>query len=170
MTTCRTCTQMRAAMRILAIDPGYDRLGVALIEGNPSRPTLIYSDCITPPKGVPSVRLAHLKNAIDELVHEYDPAAIAIEKLFFGANKTTALGVAEARGMILALAGTEKLPVIECSPQEVKLAVTGVGNADKAAVMRMVPRLIALTTKKRLDDEFDAIALGIAALAIGVRA
>ncbi len=161
---------MRAAMRILAIDPGYDRLGVAFIEGNPSRPTLIYSDCITPPKGVASVRLAHLKNAIDKLIHEYDPAAVAIEKLFFGANKTTALGVAEARGMILALAGAEKLPVIECSPQEVKLAVTGIGNADKAAVMRMVPRLIALTTKKRLDDEFDAIALGIAALAIGARA
>ncbi len=170
MTTFRRSTLMRAVMRILAIDPGYARMGVAILEGNPSRPTLLYSDCITPPKGTASMRLAHLEAETGRLIRTYAPTAVAIETLFFGANKTTAMGVAEARGMILAQAGVEKLPVLECSPQQVKLAVTGMGNADKAAVMRMVPHLVTLSTKKRLDDEFDAIALGIAALAIGIRA
>lgn len=156
-------------MKILAIDPGYDRCGVAVLEGNPSRPTLLYSGCIIPPKGEPSKRLAHIHSVLHSLFEEHAPQAVAVETLFFGANKTTALGVAESRGVILAAAGTRNLPVIECSPQEVKLAVTGSGNADKTAVMRMVPKLLTLPDKKRLDDEFDAIALGIAALTIGRR-
>jgi crossover junction endodeoxyribonuclease RuvC len=79
------------------------------------------------------------------------------------------MGVAEARGAVLSAAGAAALPVIECSPQQVKLAVTGHGGADKAAVGRMVPRLLSLPEKKRLDDEIDAIAIGITALASGLR-
>lgn len=154
-------------MKILAIDPGYDRLGVAVVEGNPSKPTLLYSDCVIPEKGAQENRLAHIAREIERLASFHCPDAIALEKLFFGANKRTALKVGEARGAILAIAGERKLKVIECSPQEVKLAVTGAGNADKKAVTRMVPLLVSLPTKKRLDDEFDAIALGIAALAKG---
>jgi len=89
---------------------------------------------------------------------------LALETLFFTNNQTTGIGVAEARGAVLASAGLNTLPVLEFSPQQVKLAVTGYGNADKKAVMAMVPKLISLPEKKRLDDEFDAIALGIAAL------
>ena len=65
------------------------------------------------------------------------------------------------------MAGMASLPVIECSPQQIKLAVTGYGNADKKAVARMIPQLLSLPEKKRLDDEFDAIAIGITALAVG---
>lgn len=154
-------------MKILAIDPGYDRLGIAVIEGNPSRPTLLWSDCVIPDKGAQEKRLARVAEAVEEMIARYAPDALAIEKLFFGTNKTTAIKVGEARGAVLAIAGAKKLPVIECSPQEVKLAVTGHGAADKTAIARMVPRLVTLSPKKRLDDELDAIALGIAALARG---
>ena len=155
-------------MRILAIDPGYDRLGIAVIEGNPSRPTLLMSECVLPEKGVRAERLAHIAKAIAAAITEYSPERLAIETLFFSVNKKTALGVAEARGVALAAAGIANLPVIECSPQQIKLAVTGHGGADKKAVAHMIPKLILLPKKKRLDDEIDAIAIGITALASGL--
>ena len=159
---------MRVAMKILAIDPGYDRLGIAVLEGNPSRPTLIMSGCVLPDKGSAEKRLAHVSSAITDAIKEYLPDALGIETLFFSANKKTAIGVAEARGAILAAVGLASLPVIECSPQQVKLAVTGHGGSDKATVAAMIPRLLSLPTKKRLDDEMDAIAIGITALAAGL--
>jgi crossover junction endodeoxyribonuclease RuvC len=155
---------MRAAMRVLAIDPGYDRLGMAVLEGNASKPVYVWSACVTPRKGAPSERLSEVFDAISEALAEYAPDALAIEKLFFSTNVKTALGVAEARGSVLAAAGKARVEVIEYSPQEVKLAVTGYGAADKAAVAHMIPLLITLPQKKRLDDEIDAIALAIAAL------
>lgn len=155
-------------MRILAIDPGYDRLGIAIVEGNPSRPTLVMSSCVLPDKGTAEKRLACVSSAITDAIKEYAPSALGIETLFFSINKKTALGVAEARGVVLAAAGLASLPVIECSPQQVKLAVTGHGGSDKAAVAAMIPRLLVLPLKKRLDDELDAIAIGITALAAGL--
>ncbi|HYE22910.1 MAG TPA: crossover junction endodeoxyribonuclease RuvC [Candidatus Paceibacterota bacterium] len=152
-------------MRILAIDPGFDRMGVAVLEGDPSRPTYVWSTCVTPPKGEPSERLAVVQSAVEAAIVEYAPDALAIESLFFSVNKKSALGVAEARGAVLAAAGKASLLVREYSPQQVKLAVTGYGAADKSAVMQMVPRLLTLPPGPRLDDELDAIALGIAALA-----
>ncbi len=167
---CNRCLRMRAAMRILAIDPGYDRLGIAVVEGNPSHPTLIMSECVRPEKGMRADRLATVANAVTAAIKKYVPDVLAIETLFFSTNKKTALGVAEARGAILAAAGIASLPVIECSPQQVKIAVTGHGGADKAAIANMVPRLLILPKKKRLDDEMDAIAVGITALAFGLPA
>lgn len=158
---------MHADMRILAIDPGYDRLGIAIIEGDPSRPTLLWSDCVIPDKGKHENRLARISGAVAEAIKEYSPDVLAIETLFFSVNKKTAIGVAEARGAILAVAGNAPIPVIECSPQQVKLAVTGYGGADKMAVAKMIPQLLTLPKKKRLDDELDAIAIGITALASG---
>ncbi len=162
---------MRApTMRILAIDPGYDRLGIAVIEGDPSRPTLLMSDCVQPEKGAREVRLAHVSRAVTGAIATYTPDAVALETLFFSINKKTAIGVAEARGAILAAAGLASLPIIECSPQQIKLAVTGHGGSDKAAIALMIPRLLPLPPKKRLDDELDAIAVGITALAFGLPA
>ncbi len=154
-------------MRVLGIDPGYDRLGIAIIEGDPSRPTLVMSTCVTPEKGAASMRLAAVSSAISEAIAVHHPDVLALETLFFSINKKTAIGVAEARGAILAAAGLASIPVIECRPQEVKLAVTGHGGADKKAIALMVPKLISLPPKKRLDDELDAIAIGITALAKG---
>lgn len=154
-------------MRILAIDPGYDRLGIAVIEGNSSRPTLVWSDCILPDKDTREKRLARVWKEVTAAIKKYSPDALALETLFFSINKKTAIGVAEARGAILAAAGTASLPVIECSPQQIKLAVTGHGGADKTAVARMIPQLLSLPKRERLDDEMDAIAIGITALARG---
>jgi crossover junction endodeoxyribonuclease RuvC len=165
MTTCSAYSQTLEDMRILAIDPGYDRLGIAVIEGNASQPSLLMSDCVIPKKGSRELRLAAVSNAIHNAIEKFAPDKLAIETLFFSINKKTAIGVAEARGAILAAAGASNLHVIECSPQQVKSAVTGYGNADKRAVARMIPRLVVLSPKKRLDDELDAIAIGITALA-----
>lgn len=150
--------------RVLAVDPGYDRLGLAVVEGDPSKPVCVWSDVILPPKGLREARLAVVFTAIQDAITEYSPTVLAIESLFFTKNQTTGIGVAEARGAVLSAAGLAGLTVMEFSPQQVKLAVTGYGNADKKAITSMVPKLIFLTDKKRLDDEFDAIALGIAAL------
>jgi crossover junction endodeoxyribonuclease RuvC len=153
-------------MRILAIDPGFDRLGIAVVEGDPSRPTHIWSTCVEPPKGEVAERLACVFLEIEKAIKKHSPDVLAIETLFFSTNVKTAMGVAEARGAVLAAAGKGKIRVVEYSPQQVKLAVTGYGAADKKAVAQMIPKLITLpAVKKRLDDELDAIALGIAALA-----
>lgn len=162
---------MRAAMnpprnrRVLGIDPGYDRLGLAVLEGDASKPTHVWSDCVIPPKGEKEERLAAVQSAVADAIREYVPDALAIETLFFSTNRSTALGVAEARGAVLAAAGAAGIPVQEYAPQQVKLAVTGYGASDKAAIARMIPHLISLPAKKRLDDEMDAIALAIAGLA-----
>ncbi len=150
--------------RVLAVDPGYDRLGLAVVEGDPSKPVLVWSDTVLPSKGLKEARLACVFEAVQEAIATHSPTVLALETLFFTKNQTTGIGVAEARGAVLSAAGLANVPVLEFSPQQVKLAVTGYGNADKKAVMLMVPKLISLPEKRRLDDEFDAIALGIAAL------
>lgn len=162
------CSPTHEVMKILAIDPGYDRLGIAIVEGDASRPTLVWSDCVQPEKGAREDRLAHVSKAVTSAIKKYSPDILAIETLFFNKNIKTAVGVAEARGAILATAGLASLPVVEYSPQQVKSAVTGYGGADKVAVARMIPKLLVLPEKRRLDDELDAIAIGITALAVGL--
>lgn len=154
-------------MRVLAIDPGFDRLGVAVLEGNASCPKLVWSDCICPPKGDKEGRLAAVHKAVISAITAYTPDIVALETLFFSTNKKTAFGVAEARGAVLSAAGGHGILVREYSPGTIKLSVTGNGRADKAAIARMLPFLVTLSKKKRLDDELDAIALGIAALSGG---
>lgn len=144
-------------------------MGLAVLEGDPSRPTHIWSDSIIPPKGATEDRLAFVHEAVALAIKDYAPDRVAIESLFWSTNnKRSALGVAEARGAALSAAAEAGLSVSEHSPQQVKLAVTGYGNADKKAVASMIPRLIVLPAKKRLDDELDAIALGICALSTRV--
>jgi crossover junction endodeoxyribonuclease RuvC len=104
---------MRVAMRILAIDPGYDRLGMAVLEGDPSKPTYIWSTCVEPPKGAASRRLAVVFASVQEAITTYDPDALAIETIFFSTNVKTAIGVAEARGAVLAAAGAAGCRVLE---------------------------------------------------------
>lgn len=168
MKTFNKCSPTRAVMRILAIDPGYDRLGIAVVEGNASRPVLVWSDCVQTDKGAREKRLFHVSRAVTAAIKKYSPDFLAIETLFFSVNKKTALGVAEARGAILAAAGIASIPVAEYSPQQIKNAVTGNGGADKKSVARMVPLLLSLPKRKRFDDEIDAIAVGITALASGI--
>jgi crossover junction endodeoxyribonuclease RuvC len=152
-------------MRVLGIDPGFDRLGLAIVEGDPSRPQVVWSDCILPPKGTASERLHTVHEAITSAILQYHPDKLSLETLFFSTNKKTALAVAESRGAILAAAGAHDVRIAEYSPGQVKLAVTGYGNATKDAIARMIPHLVTLSPRKRLDDELDAIAVAIAGLA-----
>lgn len=152
-------------MRVLGIDPGYDRLGLAVLEGDPSKPQHIWSECVTPAKGRAEARLAAVYAAVSSAILQYHPDKLSLETLFFSTNKKTAIAVAESRGAILAAAGAHQIPISEYSPGQIKLAVTGYGAADKAAIARMIPHLVTLPEKKRLDDELDAIAVAIAGLA-----
>lgn len=151
-------------MRILGIDPGFDRLGVAVVEGNPSKPTLVWSECVEPKKGAMSERLATVFTAVTNTIEKFKPDALSIETLFFNTNQKTAITVAQARGAVLTAAGAKNLAVIEFSPQQVKIAVTGYGASDKTAVARMLPKLLSLPEKRRRDDEIDAIAVALAGL------
>lgn len=153
-------------MRVLGIDPGYDRLGVAVIEKINGTDTVVFSSCIQTSKEVSLPdRLLEAGTALAEIIATHKPTLLGIETLFFNKNVKTAIGVAEARGMIVFLAKQAGCSVVELSPQQVKIAVTGFGSSDKQAVFSMVKRLVAKTPDNALDDEYDAIAVGVAALA-----
>jgi len=149
----------------LAVDPGFDRVGVAVLDGTDN---LLFSDCIeTNRKLSHQERLLEIGEAIALLIKEWKPDTLAIESLFFNQNITNALKVSEARGVVIYEATRAGLGVFEYSPQAIKIAVTGVGKADKDQMATMVKKLLNLPIKpsKRLDDEIDAIAVGITHLA-----
>lgn len=152
----------------MAIDPGFDRVGVAVLEQENNKSILLFSECIrTNAKESRDKRLLQIGTRIDEIVKEWRPTDLAIETLFFNTNTTSAIGVAEARGVIIFQAARAGLTVYEYGPQAIKIAVTGYGKADKIQMETMVKKLIIVpeSTIKRLDDEMDAIALGITHLA-----
>jgi crossover junction endodeoxyribonuclease RuvC len=153
-------------MKILSIDPGFERMGIAVLErGIDGKDTVIESDCIrTNTKDEFPIRLRVLGDTVNEWLHKHQPEALAIESLYFGSNQTTGLKVAEVRGVIAYLATCATIPIYEIHPTQVKSAVTGNGHADKTAVQRMTRMLVQLDDRKRLDDEIDAIAIGIAGL------
>lgn len=155
---------------ILSIDPGYDRLGVAVLSEVAGKSTLLFSDCVqTSKKDVHEKRLETVGAAVAQIIETWKPEAVAIEELFFSKNQTTALLVSQALGVVAYEAARAGLPVFYYKPVEVKVAVTGYGHSDKSHVINMVPKLIKMgpetTGKKRLDDEFDAIAVGLTHLA-----
>lgn len=144
--------------RILSIDPGYERLGVAVIENN----KLLFSDCFqTDKKLAHSKRLAQLGTQLETVISTYAPQVFALETLFFSNNQKTALLVSEARGAFMYIAEKNNLEVREFSPAEVKIGVTGYGKSTKEQIMAMVPKIISINKKICFDDEFDAIAVGI---------
>jgi crossover junction endodeoxyribonuclease RuvC len=155
-------------MILLSIDPGFERLGLAIIqkEGR-GKETLLYSECFKTSAKLPhQERLRLIGNKIEDLIKEYKPTELATEKLFLTSNQKTVIPVAEARGVILYIAGLHNMKVSEYSPPEIKVAVTGYGRSDKTQIMAMVPRLITITKTIKSDDEFDAIAIGLTHCAI----
>lgn len=161
-------------MRILGIDPGYDRLGIAVIE-KPSAPsrvrgpkeTLLYSDCFqTSAKDPIYVRLGQIGAEVSRIMDEYQPDALSIENLFITKNQKTAMRVAEARGIILYEAQKRGLSIHEYTPMEIKVAVTGDGGSDKRMIAKMLSLLIKMPARKTIDDECDAIAAALAHAAI----
>ena len=148
--------------RVLGVDPGFDRVGIAVMEND----KLLFSKCLETNRKLPhSERLVEVGQQVREVINEWSPDSLAIEELFFNKNTTNAMKVAEARGIILYESALAKLKIYPYSPQAIKLAVTGYGKADKSAVENMVRKLAKLDEVKRLDDELDAIALCITHLA-----
>lgn len=152
-------------MRVLAFDPGFERLGVAVVEKN-KKEELLFSDCVRTSAKLPfPERLKLLGEASEALIKKWKPDCVAIENLFFEKNQKTAMDVAAVRGMLLYMASSHGLAVHEYTPLQVKVATTGYGKSDKHAVSVMVQKLVRVPEGKRLDDELDAIAVGITCLA-----
>lgn len=153
--------------RILAIDPGYERIGIAILEKKPKeKEILIFSECFkTSAKISLHERLEKIGQRVIEIIKEYNPSALSIEKLYFTTNQKTVMGVSEARGVIIFVAKTNNLSIFEYTPPQIKVAVTGYGKATKEMVMSMVPKLIPIDHKIKSDDELDAIAIGLTCFA-----
>ena len=153
-------------MKVLGVDPGYDRLGVAVIEKRDGKEVLLYSGCVETNKDTSlHDRLLVLGDAFQKLLDEHSPDVVGVETLFFNKNVKTAIGVAQARGIIIYLAKKAECKVFDFGPQEIKIAVTGYGKSDKNAVIDMVKQLVTNVPDKALDDEYDAIAVAVTALA-----
>ncbi len=162
-----THCSLNAPVRIIGIDPGYDRCGFAVLERTTGRKeVLLYSDCFTTDPKMPfETRLAAVGAEFVRLISVYTPGICALEKVYFTNNQKTAMRVAEVRGMLLYLATTNTCLVREFSPNEVKVAIAGDGSAAKQQVMRMVPRLVGIDKDIAHDDEYDAIAVALTASA-----
>ncbi|MBP9668801.1 MAG: crossover junction endodeoxyribonuclease RuvC [Candidatus Pacebacteria bacterium] len=153
-------------MRVLAIDPGYDRCGVAILERQSGKDTLLFSTCIETDRSTDfATRLTHVADSVSDYIKEFNPTHVAIEKLYFTNNQKTAMGVSEVRGAIQYIAKSAHMVIREFTPGEVKVAVTGAGNADKKQVIAMIGRLVRLEKPITHDDEYDAIGIGITCLA-----
>ena len=149
-------------MRILGIDPGYATIGFGLIEGERAQYRMVTYGAITTPAGQPlPARLLQIENDMAQLLETFRPDAMAVEELFFNNNITTGIGVAQARGVILAAAERAGVPIFEYSPSEVKLAVVGYGKAEKRQVMDMTKRLLRLKAVPKPDDAADAVAIAL---------
>lgn len=153
-------------MRVVGVDPGYGRCGIAVMDDASGKPELLYSACVeTDPRTSYPERLREVADAVDAAIVRFGPNTLALEEVFFSKNQKTAIQVAETRGAILYLAMRRDVPVSEFNPGRVKIAVTGDGRADKAQVASMLLRTVRFERIPKLDDEFDAIALCISLLA-----
>ncbi|MFA7277955.1 MAG: crossover junction endodeoxyribonuclease RuvC [Candidatus Gracilibacteria bacterium] len=149
-------------MRILGIDPGTAITGYAILDTSGQTLTVRDLGCITTDKkSTQAEKLVEISESLCELLEMWKPEEIAIEKLFFAKNVTTAVTVAQARGVILHTIQQRGLGHCEYTPKEIKLAVCGSGSADKKAVQKMVQILCNLKTIPQIDDAADAIAAAI---------
>lgn len=149
-------------MRILGIDPGYATVGFGVLDYQGMRfSTVEYGAILTEAHTDFSDRLCVIYEDMTYLLEHYKPQCISVEKLFFNTNKTTGIMVAEARGVILLVAGQHQTPVYEYTPLQVKSAVVGYGKAEKAQVMDMTRRILRLDEVPKPDDAADALALAI---------
>lgn len=148
---------------ILAIDPGYDRVGWAIIEKNGQKNRLVDADCVqTSRKQSITQRYASIQTELDQIIDRYQPTQLAIESVFFSKNVKTAIRVAEAKGVIIGICVQAGLEVYEYTPPQVKQSVTGYGKSDKKGVEKMVRLLLGLPPHhKMVDDAMDAMAVGL---------
>ncbi len=146
---------------ILGIDPGTARLGYGVIESG-IKPALLDAGVVEtwPDQDMPG-RLVTLYESVQELLEEFRPNRLAVEKLFFARNVTTAIAVGQARGVVLLAAAQANVPVAEYSPSEIKHAIAGYGKADKPQMQEMVRLILNLRSVPQPDDAADALAVAI---------
>jgi len=150
-------------MLVIGIDPGTARTGFGLVQASTSGALKLvdFGVISTPAKQPLAQRLIQLHEELQALVIQHKPEMAAVEQLFFQKNVSTALSVGHARGVVLLTLASSGLAVEEYSPQEVKLAVTGYGAADKTQMQRMVKTLLAMDKLPKPDDAADALAVAI---------
>lgn len=150
-------------MRILGIDPGTGILGFGVIDiDDRDKARLIDAGVIrTPVKQADSDRLFTIYDELNQIVHETEPQIMAVEKLFFAQNVTTAMSVSQARGVVLLLGKQHDLELHEYTPLQIKQAVTGYGKADKKQIQEMVKVILGLSSVPKPDDAADALAAAI---------
>ncbi len=154
-------------MFVLGIDPGLSRCGYAVLEplGRGKARARALGVLRTDSSEETPVRLAQLMEDIVELLDDFEPAVLSIERIFFQRNVRTAVGVAQASGLVLALGASRKIPIAQYSPSAVKSVVAGDGGADKGQVQTMVQVLLELDQPPRPADAADAAALALCHLA-----
>lgn len=149
-------------MRIVGIDPGTARIGWGVIEGEKQRYSLVRYGCIETEKTKQAYhRLQEIYQEVYGLLMTERPDQVVVEELFFAKNVTTAIGVGQARGVILLAAAQANLPVFEYTPMQVKQAVTGHGRAEKAQIQQMIKLLLKLKEIPKPDDAADALAIAL---------
>lgn len=153
--------------RILGVDPGYGRLGLAVLEKQNGKDILLYSECFETSNKIPHhKRLLLISKKVKNIIDKYKPETLAIETLLWSKNKKTALQVAESRGVVLLESANKKLLIREFNPNQIKLATTGYGKSDKKQMIFMIQKILKLPkNKKRFDDEYDAIAIALTCIA-----
>lgn len=155
-------------MRILGIDPGFERLGIAVLEKSKgdNKEKVVFSECFkTSAKLEFSERLVLIGKEVRKIIKKYKPEVLAIETLFLNTNQKTVMHVAEARGVVVYEAALAKIKIFEASPPQIKIATTGYGRANKEQIMKMVKILVEIEKSKTSDDELDAIAIALTAFA-----
>lgn len=149
-------------LRILGIDPGYAIVGYGLVDYSGCRFKTVAFGAITTPAGIPFPRrLKDIYSDMLSVIDKYRPDELAVERLYFNTNTTTAIDVAQARGVIILAAEHRGVRVFEYTPLQVKQAITGYGRAEKRQVMEMVKSFLGLDKIPKPDDTADALALAV---------
>lgn len=149
-------------MKILGIDPGTGILGFGLIEQGPTKAVLVDAGVIrTPVHQADADRLLTIYNELHQIITQYQPQVMVVEKLFFAQNVTTAMTVSQARGVILLCGKQHNLDLFEYTPLQIKQALTGYGRASKQQVQEMVRIMLGLAQVPKPDDAADALAAAI---------
>jgi crossover junction endodeoxyribonuclease RuvC len=147
---------------ILGIDPGYAIVGYGLVEYTNNKFTPIKYGAILTSSGCNIEDRVHkIYIELNEIISQYKPSAMAVEKLFFTTNQRTVIDVAQARGVIMLCATINNVKFFEYTPLQVKQAVVGYGRAEKSQVMEMTKRILCLKEVPKPDDTADALAIAI---------
>lgn len=149
-------------LRVLGVDPGYEKLGMAIIDRKGGLDTLVHSECFKTKKTLSfEKRLLALGERVEGIIEQFKPDILAIENLFVSNNQKTAMRVGEVRGVVIYACQKNNLSVLDFTPLQVKMAVTGYGKSDKKQVEKMVRLLVSIEKKTEEDDEIDAIAIAL---------